>query len=135
LLPFILVTVTRALLAIIFVYHSILSLPAQEPAKATSQKATVQKAISKAVPANDVFSGTVTASGQDSVTVVRKVPAKADEYRVFVVDKDTKIEGKLRVNARVTVRFKAGDEGSFRALRIVVRADAKVSPGRPGTSR
>lgn len=103
---------------------------AQEPAKATSAKA-----VTKALPANDVFSGTVTAYTADSVTVVRKIPARADEYRVFAIDKDTKTEGKLRVSARVTVRFKTDDAGTVHALRIVVRADAKVSPGRTGTTR
>lgn len=77
----------------------------------------------------DIFSGTVTARPADSVTVVRKVPARPDESRVFVIDKDTKIEGKLRVNARVTVRFLAKAGGTFQALRIIVRPDAKTSTG------
>jgi uncharacterized protein (DUF4415 family) len=112
------------------VFQLTLPVAAQQPAKATSANG-----VTKAAPANDVFSGTVTASAPDSVTVVRKVPARADEYRVFVIDKDTKTEGKLRVNARVTVRFKADGDGTVHALRIVVRADARVSPGRTGTTR
>lgn len=80
---------------------------------------------------NNVFSGTVTASTAEKVTVVRKVPAKADEYRDFVVDKDTKVEGKLHVSARVTVGFQSAEDGSFRALRIIVRTDAKAPAGRP----
>ncbi len=100
-------------------------------AKATSAKTT------KPAPANDIFSGTVTAFLPESVTVVRKVPARPDEFRQFIIDKDTKVEGKLRVNARVTVRFKADSGGAVHALRVIVRVDGKtaVGPGRTGTSQ
>ena len=98
-----------------------------QPPRATSAKATAKTTA----PANDIFSGTVTAVGQGAVTVVRKVPARADEYRVFVVDKDTKIEGKLKANARVTVRFRADADGAVHALRVIVRADVKTNAG-PG---
>ena len=102
---------------------------AQEPAKSTAAKAA-----KAAAPANDIFSGTVTASLPDSVTVVRKVPARADESRVFIVDRDTKIEGKLKTNARVTVRFRTDADGAVHALRVIVRADVKTNPapGRTG---
>jgi len=119
---------TRVLLILIFALPVTLTVVAQEPAKSTAPKTTT-----KAAPANDIFSGTVTASTASSVTVVRKVPARADEYREFVVDPDTKIEGKLKVSARVSVRFKAGGDGAIHALRIVVRADVKANPGRAGT--
>ena len=99
----------------------------QQPAKPTT----------KAVPANDIFSGTVTAFTTESLTVVRKVPARPDEVRQFILDKDSKIEGKLHSSARVSVQFKADSEGAFHALRIVVRADGKAAtpPGRPSTTR
>lgn len=95
------------------------------------------KATTKAAPANDIFSGTVTAFVPESLTVVRKVPAHPDEFRQFVIDKDTKVEGKLRVNARVTVRFKADAGGAVHALRIIVRVDGKtaVGPGRTGAGK
>jgi hypothetical protein len=121
---------TRVLLILILALPIALTVGAQEAAKSTALKATT-----KAVPANDIFSGTVTASTENSVTVVRKVPARADEYRKFVVDQDTKIEGKLKISARVSVRFKADGDGAGHALRIVVRADAKANPGRAGTAR
>lgn len=78
---------------------------------------------------NDIFSGSVTASGEGKVTVVRKVPAHADESRTFVVDQDTRVEGRLRVNARVTVRFHADEDGAVHALRVIVRADATATTG------
>jgi hypothetical protein len=69
--------------------------------------------------------------------VVRKVPARADEYRQFIIDKDTRIEGKLKADARVTVRFQADSAGAVHALRVIVRAEVKTNagPGRTGTSR
>lgn len=82
---------------------------------------SAQTSAPKAAPVNDIFSGTVTASTADSITVVRKVPAKPDESRSFVIDKDTKIEGKLKLNARVSVRFKADDDGTVHAVRVIVR--------------
>jgi carbonic anhydrase/acetyltransferase-like protein (isoleucine patch superfamily) len=66
--------------------------------------------------------------------VVRKVPSRPDESRVFVLDKDTKIEGKVRVNARVTVRFSADDGGAVHALRVIVRPDAKAGTGKAQTA-
>jgi hypothetical protein len=67
------------------------------------------------------------------------VPAKADESRDFAIDKDTKVEGRLRVNARVSVRFRPGDDGVSHALHIIVRADARITGGpmtpRPPSSR
>ncbi len=86
-----------------------------------SAQTSAPKAAPQAAPVNDIFSGTVTASTGDSVTVVRKVPAKPDEYKSFVIDKDTKIEGKLAVNARVSVRFKANEDGTVHAVRVIVR--------------
>ena len=88
-----------------------------------------QQPTKTTAPANDIFSGTVTASRADSVTVVRKVPARPDESRVFVIDSDTKIEGHLKANARVTVRFRADGDGTTHALRIIVRADTKSTSG------
>jgi hypothetical protein len=111
------------------------TLVGQQAAGPATAKATSAKITTKPAPANDIFSGTVTAFLPESVTVVRKVPAHPDEFRQFIIDKDTKVEGKLRVNARVTVRFKADSGGAIRALRVIVRVDGKtaVGPGRTGT--
>jgi hypothetical protein len=73
-------------------------------------------------PANSIFSGAVTALTADSVTVVRKVPAKADVTRTFTLDAQTKIEGPpLKIKARVTVRYRVAGDGQFQALNIIVR--------------
>jgi hypothetical protein len=121
--------VTRFILALILALQTGFTVAAQEPAEVPPATAAT-----KATSSNDIFSGTITASRPDAVTVVRKVPARADEYRVFVVDKDTKIEGKPRVNARVSVRFRDDGDGGVHALRIIVRADIKAPGGAGKTS-
>jgi hypothetical protein len=88
-----------------------------------------QPPASKSTAEGDIFSGTVTAVAADKMTVVRKVPAKADESRDFAVDHVTKVEGRLRVNARVSVRFKTGEDGVSHALRVIVRTDTKITGG------
>jgi hypothetical protein len=88
-----------------------LALP-QDPAPTTPKKASV---------VNDKFSGTVTELSADSLTVVRSVPAKDAVTRKFALEPQTKVEGKLRVKARVTVQYLAEDEGQFRAVHIIVR--------------
>ena len=90
------------------------TLRSQEPDASTPKAA-------KAAPADDIFSGTVTKLTADSVTVVRRVPGHAAVTREFVRDEQTKVEGKLRERARVTVRYKAGEDDGFVAVYIIVR--------------
>lgn len=72
---------------------------------------------------SDIFSGTVTELSSDSVSVVRKVAGTEPVLRKFVLDGRTKVEGKLRVNARVTVQFEAAEAADQpgHALHIIVR--------------
>jgi hypothetical protein len=67
------------------------------------------------------FSGTITELTSDSLTVTRTVLGKESSVRTFVITADTRIEGKPRVTARVTVRYVREDEGD-RAVHIIVRA-------------
>jgi len=82
---------------------------------------TVAPPLKKSLPANDIFSGTVSELTADSITVVRKVPARDAGASKFLLDAQTKVEGKLRVKARVTVRYHAEEDGQLRALHIIVR--------------
>jgi len=100
----------------------------------TAALAIAQPPASRSTTEGRIFSGTVTAVAPDRITVVRKVPAKADESRDFAINTDTKVEGHLRVNARVSVRFKTGDDGVSHALHIIVRNDARITGG-PGTPK
>jgi hypothetical protein len=75
----------------------------------------------KSAPANDIFSGTVAELTSDAVTVVRSGAASNEGSRKFALDSQTRVEGKLRTGARVTVRYHAGDDGELKALHIIVR--------------
>lgn len=75
----------------------------------------------KSVPANSYFSGTVTAVKPDSITVVRKLPAKDPVARTFAMDAKTTVEGQIHENVRVTVRYATQEDGALKALHIIVR--------------
>lgn len=69
-----------------------------------------------------MFSGVITAFSATSLTVVRAEPK---DTKTFAITPETRFEGpKVQMNARVTVRYMAGDEGD-RAVRVIVRAAAK----------
>jgi hypothetical protein len=75
----------------------------------------------KTAPANSYFSGIVTDVKPDSITVVRKLPAKDPVSRTFAMDAKTTVEGRIRDNARVTVRYAIQQDASLRAVHIIVR--------------
>jgi len=52
------------------------------------------------------------------------VLGKSSETRTFLVTPETRVEGKLRVKARVTVRYTREEQGD-RALHIIVRSSQK----------
>jgi hypothetical protein len=97
---------------------------------ASAVVAVGQPVASKSTTDGAIFSGTITAAAPDRITVVRKVPAKPDDSREFAIDGATKVEGRLRVNARVSVRYRMGDDGAAHALHIIVRTDARMTSGR-----
>ena len=66
------------------------------------------------------FSGTVDEFTAESVTVTREVLGNPPEHRSFVINAHTKMEGKLAEGARVTVKFRATDDGMI-ADTIIVR--------------
>lgn len=74
-----------------------------------------------AQPRAPYFSGNVIELTGNSITVVRKSSSGKDTVKhVFLLDAQTKVEGKLRANVRVTVRYEIKPEGE-RAVRIIVR--------------
>ncbi len=101
------------LLACIIALPGILPAQDQQPAPPPSSK--------KAAPSADIFSGTVTLLSEGSLTVERKVLGRDAVMRTFVMDDKTTVEGRVRPRARVTVRFRALDEGGFVAVHIIVR--------------
>ncbi len=75
-------------------------------------------------PADQFFSGIVAAKSANSLTVTRSILGKDPVTRTFVLAPETKIDGRLRVKVRVTVRFVTAEEGD-RAVHIVVRSPQK----------
>lgn len=74
--------------------------------------------------ADTFFAGTVSQFSAETVIVGRTVRGKA-ESRTFNLTPNTKIEGKLAVRVRVTVRYITDDDGDTATL-IVVRGSAPV---------
>jgi hypothetical protein len=89
----------------------LLPLSADEPSAAAAKKADA------------FFAGTVVESTADEITVTRTVLGKP-EKRSFVVTPETKVEGRLRIRVRVTVRY-ISDDGGDTATMIIVRSAAK----------
>lgn len=72
-------------------------------------------------PHPQIFSGFVTDFAPDSISVSRKNASGKDMVRKsFTLDTATKVEGKIKLNARVTIQFMP-DGANNRALRIIVR--------------
>jgi hypothetical protein len=69
------------------------------------------------------YSGTVTSLEQGKVAVARTILGKPAETRTFIVNEKTKVEGQLKMKARVTVRFAESEDGNV-AVSIVVRDGA-----------
>jgi hypothetical protein len=68
------------------------------------------------------FSGTVEDLSPERVTVQRHSMGKSGEKRTFLITNDTRIEGRLRRSARVTVGFVPIEEEPL-ATRIIVRGE------------
>jgi len=67
------------------------------------------------------FSGSVVSVNDAQITVRRRALVSNATTQTFVIDSETKIEGKLRVKINVTVRYVTDEEGHTRAVSIIVR--------------
>ena len=70
--------------------------------------------------APNFYSGYVVDLPSGKVSVERSILGQPPETRSFILTKSTKVEGKLKLKARVTVQFEASDQGDV-ALHIIVR--------------
>src|SRR5258708_10974188 len=70
----------------------------------------------------DTFAGPVVELTTAKITVSRTTLGKT-EKRTFQINKETRVEGKLKVKAKVTVGFITTDDGDIARL-IVVRKDS-----------
>jgi hypothetical protein len=93
-------------------------------AKSDSEKSSHGDA-SKSEPKYDqTFSGPIVEVIATKITVSRSILGKPAEKRTFWIKPDTRIEGKLRVRAKVTVGYVTTDDGDVARL-IVVRTSQK----------
>lgn len=94
------------LAAIYFVLHcgvSAIARGGQEDTSATNAEA------------NTFFSGTVAEFNEKHVVVLRTVLGKPEKH-TFLIDTTTKMEGKLRLKVRVTVKFETSEAGDVAKL-------------------
>ena len=77
---------------------------------------TAQESASK--KEDTFFAGTVSSWDAAKLVVSRPVAAKK-EQRTFRMTPETKVEGKLRAKARVTVRYISGEDGDVATLVVV----------------
>jgi hypothetical protein len=72
-------------------------------------------------PQYEFVSGTISELAPPRLVVNRAVVGKSPENHTFLLTADTKVEGTLRVNARVTVGYRTNDQGEAVAMRVIVR--------------
>ena len=73
---------------------------------------------------DETFSGLIVELSATKITVSRSILGKPAEKCTFGIKPDTRVEGKLRVRAKVTVGFVTTDEGDIARL-VVVRPAQK----------
>jgi len=84
---------------------------------------TVQAGTTRAK--DQLFTGTVMAVDEASLTVNRTVLGKNSSTKTFILTPDTKFEGGMpKVGAQVTVRYVSTGEGDS-AIRVIVRRSPK----------
>ena len=64
---------------------------------------------------NTFFSGTVAEFNDKQLVVLRTVLGKPEKH-TFLIDSTTKVEGKLRLKVRVTVKFETSEAGDVAKL-------------------
>ena len=72
------------------------------------------------VPPDQYFTGTITALEDGKITA-RRTELGKDSTRSFQITSQTRIEGRPKVNARVTVKYVTTEDGDM-AVHIIVRA-------------
>lgn len=75
-------------------------------------------------PKSETFSGNIVELLADKLTVSRSILGGRAEKRTFLLNSETKIEGKLHLKAKVTVGYETTGDGDVAHL-IVVRQPRK----------
>lgn len=88
--------------------------------------ASEPKTKSQSEPKYDhTFSGPLVEVTETQITVSRSILGKPAEKRTFAIKSDTRVEGKLRIHAKVTVGYVTTDDGDVARL-VVVRSSQKT---------
>ena len=99
--------------------------PAQD--NASLEKPSEKPNNAKSEPKYDhTFSGPIIEVTATQITVSRSILGKPAEKHRFLIQSDTRVEGKLRVKAKVTVGYVTTDDGDVARL-VVVRTSQKQS--------
>jgi hypothetical protein len=116
------VRVPFAILLIVAAAEFAAGSPAQD--SASFEKTTEKPDNAKSEPKYDqTFSGPIVEVTATKITVSRSILGKPAEKRTFWIKADTRVEGKLRVRAKVTVGYVTTDDGDVAKL-VVVRTSA-----------
>ncbi len=75
----------------------------------------------------DTFAGPIVELTTAKITVSRTILGKT-EKRTFLIKSDTRVEGHLRVKAKVTVGYVSTDDGDVARLIVVRTQQTKKSP-------
>jgi hypothetical protein len=75
---------------------------------------------------DQTFSGPIVEVTATKITVSRSILGKPAEKHSFLIQSDTRIEGKLKVRVKVTVGYVTTDDGDVARL-VVVRTSQKQS--------
>lgn len=101
------------------------AISAQAPEDASLDKPSHSQSPKSEPKYDQTFSGTVVEFGAAKITVSRSILGKPAEKRSFLIETDTRIEGKLRAHVKVTVGYVATDDGDVARL-VVVRTSQKA---------
>ena len=96
------------------------SLAAAAGSSAYQDKVEGNHAAQDKEPKYEFYSGSVSKLEKDKVTVLRTIPGKPEESKTFAIKETTIVEGKLEMDARVTVGY-VTEELYDIAVRIIVR--------------
>ena len=113
----------RPRLAILLIVSGLL-LAAPNPAQETDKAAHPTTDLKSEPKFDSTFSGPIVELSTTKITVSRSILGKPAEKRTFWIKSDTRIEGKLRMRAKVTVGFVTTDEGDVARL-VVVRTSQR----------
>jgi hypothetical protein len=113
----------RGLLTLVVLTAGLAAPLASAQASAAWQKAKTPKSEPNYT---DTFSGTIIELSSEKLAVSRSILGKPAETQTFSIKPDTRVEGKLRLKARVTIGFVNDDDGHVARL-IVVRTSQKSS--------